>query len=34
MRVRCDTCGKKFDADIDPYDSHLGFECPECMEEE
>ena len=30
MKLRCDECGKVFDADIDPYDTRLDFTCPDC----
>ena len=30
MKVRCGQCNKIFDADIDPYDTHLDFTCPDC----
>ena len=30
MKVRCGQCNKVFDADIDPYDTHLDFTCPDC----
>jgi phage FluMu protein Com len=30
MNVRCNECNKIFEADVDPYDTHLTFTCPNC----